>query len=65
MEVNRKITEKEAEDFMHKDSEVFQDMIIKMRILYENWDMVNDDDDIMLDHLQEVLTFFGVKKITK
>ena len=62
MDINRKLTIKECEDFMHNKAD-FQNTIINMRKIYESWDHINDHDEIMLDHLQEVLHFFGVKKL--
>ena len=67
--LHKKITPKECEDFMNgqrclfSGTTAFKDMIFKMRILYQSWDMVNEYDDEMLDHLYEVLKFFGVKKL--
>ncbi len=55
-------TKEEVEKFM-KDKKEIDDWIRKGTILYGAWDMINVDDDIMLDHLYEVLRFFGVKNL--
>ena len=52
----------EVEKFMN-DKKAFDDWIRKGTMLYGAWDMINVDDDIMLDHLYEVLRFFGVKNL--
>jgi len=55
-------TKEEVEKFMN-DKKAFQDWLRKATLLYGAWDMVNDQDDIMLDHLYQVLYFFGVKNM--
>jgi len=55
-------TIKEIEEVM-RNKEGFKKLLRQMEILYGNWDLINEDDEAMCDHLYEVLYFFGVKNL--